>query len=197
MNIGQVVKELKKNYPSVTISRIRFLEKEGLIKPKRSSGGTRIFTNKDLKRLNKILDLQENKYYSLKAIKNNLSLLTGKDTKQITISEYSKHDVLKNSGVSEKELQKIKLVEFEQLVKFEFEVDKEIFSNIDLERLKSWSYFLELGLAPRNFTTIKSVSDRTEGFTDYLITTIQDEYANKELIVDNLTKIIKGLILKN
>ena len=51
MNIGQVVKELKKDYPSVTISRLRFLEKEGLIKPKRSSGGTRIFTNKDLKKL--------------------------------------------------------------------------------------------------------------------------------------------------
>ena len=83
MNIGQLVKELKKSFPSVTISRIRFLEKEGLIKPKRSSGGTRIFTEKDLKKLNKILDLQENQFYSLKAIKNNSSLLTKKDTKQI------------------------------------------------------------------------------------------------------------------
>ena len=45
MNIGQVVKELKKDYPSASISRVRFLEKEGLIKPKRSKGGTRIFTN--------------------------------------------------------------------------------------------------------------------------------------------------------
>ena len=52
MNIGQVVKELKKVYPSASISRVRFLEKEGLIKPKRSKGGTRIFTNKDLKKLN-------------------------------------------------------------------------------------------------------------------------------------------------
>ena len=89
MNIGQLVKELKKSFPSVTISRIRFLEKEGLIKPKRSSGVTRIFTEKDLKKLNKILDLQENQFYSLKAIKNNSSLLTKKDTKQIIISEYS------------------------------------------------------------------------------------------------------------
>lgn len=189
MNIGQLVKELKKSFPSVTISRIRFLEKEGLIKPKRSSGGTRIFTEKDLKKLNKILDLQENQFYSLKAIKNNSSLLTKKDTKQIIISEYSKHDVLKNSGISDKE--------FDELVKYEFEDEKEIYNSLDLERLKSWSYFLELGLQPRNFTTIKSVSDRTEGFTDYLISTIQDENTNEELIVENLTKIIKGLILKN
>ena len=101
MNIGQLVKELKKGYPSVSISKIRFLEKEGLIKPKRSSGGTRIFTEKDLKKINKILDLQENQFYSLKAIKNNSSLLTKKDNKKIIISEYSKHDILKNSGISD------------------------------------------------------------------------------------------------
>ena len=128
MNIGQLVKELKKSFPSVTISRIRFLEKEGLIKPKRSSGGTRIFTEKDLNKLNKILDLQENQFYSLKAIKNNSSLLTKKDTKQITISEYSKHDVLKNSGISDKE--------FDELVKYEFEDEKETYNNLDLESVK-------------------------------------------------------------
>ena len=188
MNIGQVVKELKKDYPSASISRVRFLEKEGLIKPKRSKGGTRIFTDKDLKKLNKILDLQENQYYSLKAIKNNSSLLTSKETKKITISEYSKHDVLKTSGVSEED--------FHELVKYKFEDDKEKFTNIDLERLKSWSFFLELGLEPRNFTTIKSVSDRTIGFSDYLISTIQDESINVDLVIDNLTKIIKGLILR-
>ena len=188
MNIGEAVKALQIKYPSASISRIRFLEKEGLINIKRSSGGTRKFTSKDIEKISKIIDLQENEFYSLKAIKNNSSLLTKKDTKQIIISEYSKHDVLKNSGISDKE--------FDELVKYEFEDEKEIYNSLDLERLKSWSYFLELGLQPRNFTTIKSVSDRTEGFTDYLISTIQDENTNEELIVENLTKTIKGLILK-
>ena len=48
MNIGDTVKQIKKEYPSITISRIRFLEKEGLIKPKRSKGGTRFFSDKDI-----------------------------------------------------------------------------------------------------------------------------------------------------
>ena len=73
MNIGEAVKSIKKEFPSISISRVRFLEKEGLIKPKRTSGGTRLFTDKDIARILKILDLQENEYYSLKAIKNNLS----------------------------------------------------------------------------------------------------------------------------
>ena len=72
MNIGDTVKLIKKEYPSVTISRIRFLEKEGLLKPKRSKGGTRTFNEKDVQRIKKILDLQENQFYSLKAIKLSL-----------------------------------------------------------------------------------------------------------------------------
>ena len=112
MNIGEVVKTIKKDYPSISISRIRFLEKEGLIKPKRSSGGTRIFSLKDIDWILKILDLQENQYYSLKAIKNNLSLISNKNLKKISIKEYNKHDILKLSGINNSD--------FEQLIKYEF-----------------------------------------------------------------------------
>ena len=102
MNIGDTVKLIKKEYPSVTISRIRFLEKEGLLKPKRSKGGTRSFTEKDVQRIKKILDLQENQFYSLKAIKNNPQLLTtNSSNSKIVIREYSKHDALKKAGLNE------------------------------------------------------------------------------------------------
>ena len=56
MNIGEAVKALQIKYPSASISRIRFLEKEGLIKIKRSSGGTRKFTNKYIEKISKIID---------------------------------------------------------------------------------------------------------------------------------------------
>ena len=102
MNIGDTVKLIKKEYPSVSISRIRFLEKEGLIKPNRSKGGTRYFSDKDISRIKKILDLQENQFYSLKAIKNNPQLLTtNMSNSKIVIREYSKHDDLKKAGLNE------------------------------------------------------------------------------------------------
>ena len=190
MNIGEVVKTIKKEYPSISISRIRFLEKEGLIKPKRSSGGTRIFSLKDIDRILKILDLQENQYYSLKAIKNNLSLISNKNLKKISIKEYNKHDILKLSGINNSD--------FQQLIKYEFENDQTVFDLYDLERLKAWSYFFDIGLHPRNFTVLKSVSDRMVGFIDYLTSNLNDDdKATKEDIVDNLSKIFKGQILKN
>ena len=190
MNIGEVVKTIKKDYPSISISRIRFLEKEGLIKPKRSSGGTRIFSLKDIDRILKILDLQENQYYSLKAIKNNLSLISNKNLKKISIKEYNKHDILKLSGINNSD--------FQQLIKYEFEIDQTVFDLNDLERLKAWSYFFDIGLHPRNFTVLKSVSDRMVGFIDHLTSNLNDDdIATKEDIVDNLSKIFKGQILKN
>ena len=190
MNIGEVVKTIKKEYPSISISRIRFLEKEGLIKPKRSSGGTRIFSLKDIDRILKILDLQENQYYSLKAIKNNLSLISNKNLKKISIKEYNKHDILKLSGLNNSD--------FQQLIKYEFENDQTVFDLNDLERLKAWSYFFDIGLHPRNFTVLKSVSDRMVGFIDHLTSNLNDDdKATKEDIVDNLSKIFKGQILKN
>ena len=190
MNIGEVVKTIKKDYPSISISRIRFLEKEGLIKPKRSSGGTRIFSLKDIDRILKILDLQENQYYSLKAIKNNLSLISSKNLKKITIKEYNKHEILKLSGINNSD--------FEQLIKYEFENDQTVFDLNDLERLKAWSYFFDIGLHPRNFTVLKSVSDRMVGFMDHLTSNLNDDdKVTKEDIVDNLSKIFKGQILKN
>ena len=190
MNIGEVVKTIKKDYPSISISRIRFLEKEGLIKPKRSTGGTRIFSVKDIDRILKILDLQENQYYSLKAIKNNLSLISNKNLKKISIKEDNKHDILKLSGINNSD--------FQQLIKYEFENDQTVFDLNDLERLKAWSYFFDIGLHPRNFTVLKSVSDRMVGFIDHLTSNLNDDdIATKEDIVDNLSKIFKGQILKN
>jgi DNA-binding transcriptional MerR regulator len=190
MNIGEVVKTIKKQYPSISISRIRFLEKEGLIKPKRSTGGTRVFTSKDIDRILNILDLQENQYYSLKAIKNNLNLISNKSFKKISIKEYSKHDMLKLSGLSN--------TDYEQLIKYEFENEPVIFLLEDLERLKAWSYFFNIGLHPRNFTVLKSVSDRMVGFIDHLTSNLHDDdKIIKEDIVVNLSKIFKGQILKN
>ena len=190
MNIGEAAKSIKKEYPSISISRIRFLEKEGLIKPKRSTGGTRVFTLKDIERILKILDLQENQYYSLKAIKNNLSLISNKSFTKISIKEYTKHDILKLSGLN--------TLDYDQLIKYEFEVEQSIFYLEDLERLKAWSYFFDIGLHPRNFTVLKSVSDRMVGFIDHLTSNLNDDdKVIKDDIVDNLSKIFKGQILKN
>ena len=190
MNIGEAVKALQIKYPSASISRIRFLEKEGLINIKRSPGGTRKFTNKDIKKISKIIDLQENEFYSLKAIKNNPSLLKSSKTKSIKIDEYSIRDVLKQSGLSIKQ--------FEDLISFGFEVNKEIFNNEDLNRMKAWSYFYSLGLEPKNFSVLKSINERSTDFIEFIKSLLPDNKDDENiLIIENYTNLIRGYLLKD
>ena len=190
MNIGEAVKTLQIKYPSASISRIRFLEKEGLINIKRSSGGTRKFTNKDIEKISRIIELQENEFYSLKAIKNNPSLLKKSKSKSIKINNYSSRDMLKQSGLSN--------TQFENLVSFGFEEHKEIYNNDDLNRMKSWSFFYSLGLEPKNFSVLKSISERSNDFIEFITSLLSDENeVETNTIVENYVNLIRSYSLKH
>ena len=190
MNIGEAVKTLQIKYPSASISRIRFLEKEGLINIKRSSGGTRKFTNKDIDKISRIIELQENEFYSLKAIKNNPSLLKKSKSKSIKINNYSSRDMLKQSGLSN--------TQFENLVSFGFEEHKEIYNNDDLNRMTSWSFFYSLGLEPKNFSVLKSISERSNDFIEFITSLLTDENeVETNTIVENYVNLIRSYSLKH
>lgn len=72
-SIGQVLERLKPSFPDLSISKIRFLEKEELVRPERSPGGYRKFREVDILRLKKALELQKNEYLPLNVIKERLA----------------------------------------------------------------------------------------------------------------------------
>ena len=190
MNIGDTVKLIKKEYPSVTISRIRFLEKEGLLKPKRSKGGTRSFTEKDVQRIKKILDLQENQFYSLKAIKNNPQLLTSNSSNsKIVIREYSKHDALKKAGLNEED--------FNELVDYKYEQNKDIYSQQDVDRFSSLAYLFSLGLGVKNLSIIKSMSDRGVGFFETYFQISDNDPKEIKIAIGKFSEIVGSYILED
>ena len=190
MNIGDTVKLIKKEYPSVTISRIRFLEKEGLLKPKRSKGGTRSFTEKDVQRIKKILDLQENQFYSLKAIKNNPQILTtNMSNSKIVIREYSKHDALKKAGLKEDD--------FYELIDYKYEQNKDIYTQQDVDRFSSLAYLFSLGLGVKNLSVIKSMSDRGVGFFETYFQISDNDPEDIKIAIDKFSDIIGSYILED
>jgi DNA-binding transcriptional MerR regulator len=71
--IGQVLEELRKDFPDISPSKIRFLEAEGLIEPERSASGYRRFTAADVDRLRYILTAQRDEYLPLRVIKERLT----------------------------------------------------------------------------------------------------------------------------
>jgi DNA-binding transcriptional MerR regulator len=71
-SIGEVLVSLKTEFPDITISKIRFLESEGLIAPERTPSGYRKFYEQDIDKLRSILRMQRDEYLPLKVIKERL-----------------------------------------------------------------------------------------------------------------------------
>jgi len=75
LSIGEVLTRLRSDFPDVTISKIRFLEAEGLIEPERTSAGYRKFSHADVQRLRYVLTAQRDHYLPLRVIKEHLDAL--------------------------------------------------------------------------------------------------------------------------
>lgn len=128
MSIGAVLDLLRADFPDVTISKIRFLEAEGLVTPQRAASGYRRFTAYDCARLRFILTAQRDQYLPLKVIKAQLDAQpdgelplsgspygvprlvpaaggddSGSDTAAVapTLIRFSREDLLERSGVDD------------------------------------------------------------------------------------------------
>jgi DNA-binding transcriptional MerR regulator len=73
LSIGAVLAELRPDFPDVTISKIRFLEAEGLVRPARTESGYRQFSAADVARLRFVLAAQRDHYLPLKVIREQLA----------------------------------------------------------------------------------------------------------------------------
>jgi DNA-binding transcriptional MerR regulator len=74
-SIGEVLAQLRTEFPDVTISKIRFLEAEGLIRPERSPSGYRQFGRRDVDRLRYVLAMQRDYYLPLRIIREHLDAI--------------------------------------------------------------------------------------------------------------------------
>ena len=96
--IGEVIAQLRAEFPDISVSKIRFLETEGLIQPARSSSGYRKFGPADVDRLRYILTAQRDLYLPLRVITDQL------ESDQPAAGPMSRREVLDATGIDEREL---------------------------------------------------------------------------------------------
>ena len=75
LGIGAVLARLQEEFPDVSLSKIRFLEAEGLINPERTASGYRKFTSADVERLRFVLAAQRDRFWPLKVIRDALDAM--------------------------------------------------------------------------------------------------------------------------
>src|SRR5437868_4358965 len=73
MTIGAVCKALEQEFPEISISKIRYLEDQKLLNPRRTPGGYRLYAQSDVQRLRTILRLQRDEFLPLRVIRQELA----------------------------------------------------------------------------------------------------------------------------
>jgi len=183
--ISKVVKKLKKLYPNLTNSKLRFLESEGLLSPKRALNRYRIYYREDIEKLNYILKMQKDFYMPLEVIKEKLKSKEFKkfisecesiETLQLKLGEefkpgyelklYSIDDISKKFKLSQSFI--IDLHENE-IIDWSEENGKYVVSTYDIEILKLASKLSKYGIQVRHLKLFENFAGRHSSFIQQII----------------------------
>ena len=182
MSIGEVLKLLTPDFPDITLSKIRYLESEGLVFPQRTSSGYRKYVNADVERLHYVLTTQKKTYMPLKQIKKQLDAMdscsvipiTKAATAQTIISpeEFRKPAITRLSDVEIAEKAGVEL---------QFVIDlanvgiigpdqSGFFTADDIQVVSTASALSEFGIDARHLKSVKNTASRQADLISQVVT---------------------------
>jgi DNA-binding transcriptional MerR regulator len=185
LTIGKTVKRLKKLYPGLTGSKLRFLESEGLISPKRASNRYRIYSEEDIERLNFILKMQKDFYLPLPVIKQKIKtsefkdfISTSKSSESLeskldeelkpdySTRKFTQEDIRKNFKLSQSSMNE--LLENE-IISWSKEDHKYIVNAEDIEILKIAGELAKYGIKVKHLKLFENFASRNSSFMQQII----------------------------
>jgi DNA-binding transcriptional MerR regulator len=173
VTIGAVCKALVQEFPDISISKIRYLEDQKLISPRRTQGGYRLYTQADVDRLRTILRLQRDEFLPLRVIRQELAggraerdvAAPGepRSLRRATVSArdsgalYSLDDVVEETGADPQLIRE--LVDF-GVIKGENRGGIRYFDETEREIVRAVSELARYGVGGRNLRVFRSSADR-------------------------------------
>jgi DNA-binding transcriptional MerR regulator len=157
--IGEVIAQLRGEFPDVSVSKIRFLESEGLIQPARSPSGYRKFGPADVDRLRYILTAQRDQYLPLRVIKDQL------DSDQPTAGPLSRRELLDATGIGEAEL--AELEEFGLVLRSGRQYPPEA-----LEAVRAIAALSRYGVQARHLRVLRASAERETALIEQVVAPI-------------------------
>jgi DNA-binding transcriptional MerR regulator len=177
VTIGTVCKALQQEFPDISISKIRYLEDQKLLSPRRTQGGYRLYTQTDVQRLRTILRLQRDEFLPLRVIRQELA--GGRAEREVTTTPpsdgrpprraqalvstrdpgalYSLEDVVEETGAEAGLVRE--LVEF-GVIKGELRAGVRYFDETEREIVRAVSELARYGVGGRNLRVFRSSADR-------------------------------------
>jgi len=174
VTIGAVCKALHPEFPEISISKIRYLEDQKLLAPRRTQGGYRLYTQNDMQRLRTILRLQRDEFLPLRVIRQELAGgraerdvagpsadHRGMHRAAVTVRDpgslYSLEDVVEETGAEPSLVRE--LVDF-GVIKGELRGGARYYDETEREIVRAVSELARYGVGGRNLRVFRSSADR-------------------------------------
>jgi DNA-binding transcriptional MerR regulator len=173
VTIGTVCKALQQEFPDISISKIRYLEDQKLLSPRRTQGGYRLYTQSDIQRLRTILRLQRDEFLPLRVIRQELaggradrevaSPGDGRSLRRASVAGrdpgalYSLEDVVEETGADAPLVRE--LVDF-GVIKGELRGGVRYYDETEREIVRAVSELARYGVGGRNLRVFRSSADR-------------------------------------
>ncbi len=173
LTIGSVCRRLKPEFPDVSISKIRYLEDRGLLAPKRTQGGYRLFAEDDVERLETILRLQRDEFLPLRVIREELAAGASEKRRRKRSGGLGDHEeALDLDALCDRAgIQPARARELEEfgLLEPRVEAGQRHYSEMDVDVAAACETLARYGIAPRHLRAFRTAADRETGLLEALV----------------------------
>ncbi len=172
--IGAVCRKLRSEFPDISISKIRYLEDQGLISLQRTPGGYRLFSENDVERLETILRLQRDEFLPLRVIRQELASQLSAGRKRRRGSELDEdpveldlHVLCERAGITADlagDLEEYGLISSER------HGGERFYTEADVEIAAVCGRLAAAGMDARHLRTFRTTGDRAAGLLEQVVT---------------------------
>jgi DNA-binding transcriptional MerR regulator len=173
LTIGAVCERLKPEFPDISISKIRYLEGEGLVTPARTRGGYRLFGEEELERLETILRLQRDEFLPLKVIREELEKPTSPERRRRRAqglrdsdAELDQATLCEGAGIDARLAREL---EDYGLLTPRIDGGERLYSETDAEIAGICGRLAAFGIAPRHLRAFRTSVERETGLLEAAI----------------------------
>jgi DNA-binding transcriptional MerR regulator len=171
LTIGTVCSMLKGEFPDISISKIRYLEDQGLLAPRRTQGGYRLFSEEDLGRLETILRLQRDEFLPLRVIRQELASPAARDRKRrrsldADDADFGLDELCDRAAIDARLAREL---EDFGLLTPRSEAGQKRFSELDAEIAHACGRLAQFGIAPRHLRAFRNAADREAGLVEQVV----------------------------
>jgi DNA-binding transcriptional MerR regulator len=171
LTIGTLCGLLKDEFPDISISKIRYLEDQGLLAPRRTQGGYRLFSQEDVERLETILRLQRDEFLPLRVIRQELASPAARERKRrraldVEEGQLDLDQLCERAGIDARLAREL---EDFGLLSPSSDGGQKRYSELEADIAVACGRLAHYGIAPRHLRSFRTAADREAGLVAQIV----------------------------